>query len=141
MVGITPRPLDRDAIEAVVAWTGAGAILTFVGVARDTFEGRAVLGLEYEVYPELAVPEMAAIRDEIHARWPGARLAMVHRTGRVGLGEASVIIAVAAPHRDQAYQASRAAIEALKARVPIWKKELYRDGASWKANAPAAEAT
>lgn len=140
MVAVTARPLDVAAIERAVAWTGAGALLTFTGVARDTFEGRPVRGLVYEVYPELALPELARITEELRQGWPGLRVAIVHRTGPVGLGEPSVVISVASPHRAAAYEASRAAIEALKERVPIWKKELYADGASWKANAPGGAA-
>ena len=91
--------------------------------------------LEYEAYPELAIPVMVDIEDEVARRWPGARVAMVHRTGLLAIGEASVVIAVATPHRDDAYAASRYAIDALKARVPVWKKEHYADGAAWKENA------
>lgn len=136
MVALTAQPIDVAAVERAVAWTGAGALLTFTGVARDHFDGRPVLGLFYEAYPELAIPELAKIIAEIRQAIPAARLAIVHRTGEVALGEPSVVIAVAAPHRAEAYEASRQAIEALKARVPVWKKERYRDGEGWRANAP-----
>lgn len=135
MFAITDSPIDRDAVVAAIANTGLGAILVFDGVVRDNFEGRAVEGLLYEAYPAMAVPVMEQIGQEIAEKWPGVRVAMVHRTGRLQLGESSVILAVGAPHRDAAYAASRYAIEALKARVPVWKKELYADGASWRANA------
>lgn len=135
MFALTDQPIQAAAVRAAVEDHALGAILLFDGVVRDNFEGRPVLGLEYEAYPELAVPVMEQIGAEIAERWPGARAAMVHRTGRLGLGETSVVIAVGAPHRDAAYAASRYAIEALKARVPVWKKELYADGASWRANA------
>lgn len=135
MLAITPHPLDPRAIEAVVSRPGAGAVLTFLGVTRDNFDGRAVMGLEYEAWPEMAMPVLGQIRDEVLARWPGARLAIAHRVGPVGLTEASVVIAVSTPHRDAAYAASRYAIDELKARVPIWKKERYADGADWRANA------
>jgi len=139
MLSLTDQPIDARAVEAAVSWPGAGAVLTFSGVGRDSFEGRPVLGLYYEAYAEMVLPEMAHIRDQLVARWPGARLAMVHRTGEVGIGEASVVISVSAPHRGEAYEASRFAIDALKARVPVWKKEHYADGAAWKANDPAAD--
>lgn len=135
MLALTDQPIDPRALEQAVAHPGAGAILTFSGVTRDNFEGKRVIGLDYEAYAELALPEMARIRDEIGRRWPGARVAMVHRTGHLGVGEASVVIAVSAPHRDEAYEAGRHAIDALKASVPVWKKERYEDGEAWKANA------
>jgi molybdopterin synthase catalytic subunit len=128
---LTAEPLDARLLEERVAWPGAGAILTFAGVGRDEFGGRRVRGLQYEAYAEMAVPAMREVAEEVERRWPGVRVAMAHRTGSVGIGEASVIIAVSAPHREEAYQASRAAIDALKARVPIWKKELYADGSAW----------
>lgn len=134
MVSLTPYALDARRLEATVARSGAGAILTFAGVGRDHFEGRAVLALEYEAFPEMAIPELARICAEIAQRWPEVRSAILHRTGRVDVGEASVLIAVSAPHRADAYDASRFAIEALKARVPIWKREIYADGAAWKEN-------
>lgn len=131
---VSADPLDVAALEAQVAATGCGAVLTFVGAVRDNFDGRPVAGLDYEVYAEMAVPVMEQICAEVAARWPGARVAIAHRTGRLELGDASVVIAVATPHRGAAYDASRYAIEALKARVPIWKRESYADGAAWKAN-------
>ncbi len=124
-------------MRAAVDDPAFGAILVFEGVARDNFEGRAVVGLEYEAFPEMAEAEMRRIGDEVAARWPGAKLAIVHRTGRLAIGEPSVIIAVGTPHRAAAYEANRYAIDTLKERVPVWKKEIYRDGATWKANAEA----
>ena len=134
MFAITPEPIDPRALEAAVSWPGAGAVLTFSGITRDTFGERQVLRLEYEAYAELAVPVMEAIGREVSESWPGVRLAMVHRTGVVEVGEASVVIAVASPHRAAAYEASRYAIDALKGRVPVWKKERYTDGSAWKEN-------
>lgn len=135
MIAITEHPIDRDAVEQAVRHPGAGAVLTFSGVTRDNFGGRSVTGLRYEAYAEMAEAEMARLRDEICARWPGVQVAMVHRIGALAVGEASVIISASSPHRDEAYQASRYAIDALKVRVPIWKKEHYADGmADWKAN-------
>jgi molybdopterin synthase catalytic subunit len=139
MIGLADGPLDPRALEAAVSWSGAGAVLVFSGATRDNFEGRTVLGLEYEVYAEMAVPVMEAIAAEAGERWPGCRVAMVHRTGSLTVGEVSVIIAVSTPHRAEAYAASRFCIDALKERVPVWKKERYADGAAWKANAPPAD--
>jgi molybdopterin synthase catalytic subunit len=135
---LTVEPLNAEAALAAVGPAPEhGAQLLFVGVTRAHFDGRPVVQLEYEAYAPLAEAELAAIIGECEAQWPGARVAITHRLGVVPLGEASVIIAVATPHRDAAYAASRYAIEALKARVPIWKKEVYTDGSAWKANAPS----
>ena len=134
---IVTAPIDARALEAAVSHAGAGAVLTFLGVTRDNFEGRPVSGLSYEAYPEMALAVMAEIRDEVAAQWPGARVAMAHRIGALAVGEVSVVISTSAPHRAECYAASRYAIDELKARVPIWKKEHYADGdADWKANQP-----
>lgn len=134
MFTLTHEEIDVCAVENAVRHAGAGAVLTFRGDTRDSFEGRRVERLEYEAYPEMAVPQMEAIAKEVGERWPGARVAMAHRLGLVPVGETSVVISVTAPHRDACYAASRYAIDTLKARVPIWKKEVYEDGSSWKAN-------
>jgi molybdopterin synthase catalytic subunit len=135
VIAIVDRPIDVEAVRAAVADPSIGAELVFCGVGRADFDGRQVLSLAYEAYPAMAEPVMRAIADEIAARWPGSRVAMVHRTGPVAIGEPSVVIAVATPHRAACYEASRYAIEALKARVPVWKKEIFADGSAWKANA------
>ena len=138
MIAITPHPIDPAAVEAAVSRPEAGAVLTFSGVTRNNFDRRLVTGLRYEAYEPMAISMMEAIRDEALARWPGARVAMVHRIGQVDVGETSVVIAVSTPHRDACYAVSRFAIDALKARVPIWKKEQYADGAdAWKENQPS----
>lgn len=137
MFELTDGPIDIDAVRSAVTDPGCGAVLIFEGTARDRFEGRRVVRLEYEAWPALAIPVMNAIGDEITGRWPGARVAMVHRTGPVPIGEPTVVIAVATPHRAACYEASRYAIEQLKSRVPVWKKEIYEDGSAWKANTPA----
>lgn len=134
MFDLTHTEIDVCAVENAVRRPEAGAVLTFRGDTRDSFDGRRVVRLEYEAYPEMAVSEMTSIGTEVGARWPGARVAMVHRLGLVPVGETSVVISVTAPHRDACYAASRFAIDALKEQVPIWKKEVYEDGSSWKAN-------
>ncbi len=134
MFRVVDGPIDREAVRAAVEDPGFGAILIFEGVARDNFQGRPVRALEYEAYPAMAEAVMAEIGREVAERWPGSKLAIAHRTGRLAVGEASVIIAAGTPHRAACYEASRYAIDALKARVPIWKKEIYRDGARWKPN-------
>ena len=136
MVELVHGPIDAEALARAVAWEGAGAVLVFSGVGRsELVEGRRVLSLFYEAYEDMALPVLREIEDEVVALFPGARVAMVHRLGDVAIGEASVVIAVAAPHRDECYRASRHAIDELKRRAPIWKKEIFADGGAWKANA------
>ena len=135
MYRLQPETIDPERVRRHVAHPSCGAVLLFFGDTRHSFEGRTVVTLEYEAYTEMALLVMQAIGDEIAARWPGARVAMVHRIGPVPVGETSVVIAVATAHRDAAYLASRYAIDELKQRVPIWKKEIYADGSAWKANA------
>jgi molybdopterin synthase catalytic subunit len=109
-----------------------GAVVTFHGVVREYSDsGRAVRYLEYEAYPEMAEAQMRAIGAEIKRRWDIDDVAMVHRIGRLEIGEASVVIAVAAPHRGEAFDACEYAIDTLKATVPIWKKEVFADGEVW----------
>ncbi len=138
MLALTPNPIDVDAVRAAVASPRHGAILVFEGVGRDGPVDQRVVHLAYEAYDELAVPVMQAIAREAEERF-GAMVAMVHRTGVVGIGEASLVIAVGSPHRGECYEASRYAIEQAKARLPVWKKEMRSDGSEWKANAPAGE--
>ena len=135
---VVHEPIDVAAVRAAVDDPGFGAILIFEGVARDSFEGRRVVRLEYEAYAEMAEPVLGAIAAEAASQWPGVRVAMVHRTGVVAIGEPSVVVAVGAPHRADAYAASRYAIDALKERLPAWKKEIYEDGSAWKANTPTS---
>jgi molybdopterin synthase catalytic subunit len=136
MIALVEGVIDVAAVQAAVADPGCGCTILFVGTTRDTFEGRRVVRLEYEAYTALAVPVLTEIAEEAKGRWPGSRVAIVHRTGVVAIAEASVVVAVSAPHRDRGYEASRFVIDALKVRAPIWKKEIYEDGSAWKANAP-----
>ena len=131
---LTQGEIDVCAVENAVRHAGAGAVLTFRGDTRQDFEGKKVVRLEYEAYPEMAIPQMESIGAQAAQRWPGAQVAMAHRVGVVPVGETSVVITVTAPHRDACYAASRFAIDTLKAQVPIWKKEVYEDGSVWKAN-------
>lgn len=128
---ITETPLSLDALVAAIGQDTCGAIASFLGIVRGFARGRKVDHLEYDAYPEMAVAKMRQIGDEIRARWPVDRMAIVHRVGRLGIGEASVAIAVASPHRHEALQACAYAIERLKEIVPIWKKEVWSDGAEW----------
>lgn len=124
--------IDTVALEAAVGAARHGAIVTFLGVVRETSPtGKAVEYLEYEAYGEMAVQEMERIATDMEQRWPGSAVAMLHRTGRLEIGEASVAIAVATPHRAAAFEACRYAIDRLKETVPIWKKEIFTDGSQW----------
>jgi molybdopterin synthase catalytic subunit len=128
---ITVEPLDAARLAAAVQTAADGAVLTFVGVVRHTNNARQVSYLEYEAYPEMAEVKLEEIAADVRARWGVERIVLWHRVGRLEIGEASVVIAVAAPHRAEAFAACRHAIERLKAEVPIWKKEVGPDGAEW----------
>ena len=130
---VGPEPLDPRLVEALVASPAAGAVITFTGTVRDNARGEGVSVLVYEAYEPAAERQLAVIAAEIADRWPIAleQVAIHHRVGRLGPGVASVVIAVAAAHRDEAYAASRHAIERIKQIVPIWKEEHYADGAVW----------
>jgi MoaE-MoaD fusion protein len=128
---LTSRPLDARRMETAVAHKGAGAICTFTGVVRDSSRGRSVTHLEYEAYAEMAAAQMRRIADEIAERWPEARVAMAHRTGRLEVGEPSVVVSVSSPHRAEAIAACKWGIDRLKESVPIWKKEHAADGSYW----------
>ena len=128
---ITTEPLDAARLAAAVQTDADGTVLTFVGVVRNTSNGKQVSYLEYEAYPEMAEAKLEEIAADVRARWGVERMAMWHRVGRLEIGEPSVVIAVAAPHRAEAFAACRHAIERLKAEVPIWKKEVGPDGAEW----------
>ncbi len=131
MFQIVREPISIERLVEAVEDPGAGAICTFLGVVRDHNLGRQVQYLEYEAYPEMAVPAMERIADEIRSRWAVTHVAMVHRVGRLEIGEASVGIAVSSPHRAEAFAACHYAIDRLKETVPIWKKEIWTDGEEW----------
>jgi molybdopterin synthase catalytic subunit len=128
---LSDRPLDVSEVVTRITGPDAGGLVTFVGTVRDASRGREIRHLEYEAYPGMAEREMERIADEAGARWPGARVAMAHRTGHLEIGEIAVVIAAAAPHRPEAFAACRYAIDTLKERVPIWKKEVATDGEYW----------
>lgn len=130
-VAVTSRKLDLGTLIRRVEYSGAGAIVTFTGVVRDNARGKPVDHLEYEAYPKMAESMMRDIIAEIYERWGDVRVAMAHRTGKLKIGEASLIIAIAAPHRMEAFAASRYAIERIKAVLPVWKKEFASDGDHW----------
>jgi molybdopterin synthase catalytic subunit len=128
---IRAEALSLDEIAGAVRHPGAGAIATFEGTVRDVNEGRAVTLLEYEAYGPMAETELAKILDEIHAEIPGVRVAAVHRVGALAVGDAAVLCAASAAHRGEAFRACRLAIDRIKARLPIWKREHGPDGPYW----------
>ena len=128
---LSAEPLDVGRVVARVVGPDAGGIVTFVGTVRDASRGHAIRHLEYEAYPGMAEREMEKIADAAAAQWPGARVAMAHRTGHLAIGEIAVVIAASAPHRPEAFAACRFAIDTLKQQVPIWKKEVAVDGEYW----------
>ena len=130
-------PLDVAEVAAAVAHPGCGAVTTFIGLVRDHNAGRQVLFLDYEAFAPLAVKSFERIAGEASDRWPSARLAIHHRTGRVAIGEASVAIAAASPHRAEAFAVSRYAIERIKQITPIWKHEHFDGGEVWVEGATA----
>ena len=135
MILLVREPIDVAALQDV--GSGDGALCLFLGVVRDQNDGRRVLRLDYEAYEDMALPLMEEISAEARARFGVSDVRIVHRLGRLEIGEVSVAVAAASPHRAEAFAACRYAIDTLKARVPIWKKEFYADGAVWREE-PAA---
>ncbi|MBI3448073.1 MAG: molybdenum cofactor biosynthesis protein MoaE [Acidobacteria bacterium] len=128
---VVTEPIDVAALAERVRTPGSGAVALFAGVVRDENRGRRVERLEYEAYAPMAESEMARIIAEMRRRWTVEGIAIVHRTGRLEIGETSVAIAVAAPHRREALEAVSFAIDRLKADVPVWKKEHGEAGGDW----------
>jgi molybdopterin synthase catalytic subunit/molybdopterin converting factor small subunit len=128
---LSPDPLSVEATLEEVSETEAGAIATFIGTTRVHSRGRVVTHLEYEAYEGMAEQVMAEIAGELRERYDLCAVAIHHRVGRVGIGERSVVIAVSAPHRQDALAACKDAIDTLKERVPLWKKEVYEGGEEW----------
>jgi molybdopterin synthase catalytic subunit len=137
LLAIQRNPLDLDGLAALVADGADGAVVTFLGVVRNHNAGRRVRYLEYDAYEPLALKVFGRIRDEARERWPGVRLAVHHRVGRLEIGEASVAIAAASAHRADAFAASRYAIERVKQIAPIWKHEFFEGGDVWIEGATA----
>lgn len=136
-LGLTDEPLP---VDEVTRWAGrpdCGAVVVFSGNARNHAAGRpGVTALEYEAYETQVVPRLGRLADEARRRWPEVvRVALVHRTGPLAIGEAAVVVAVSSPHRDKAFEAARWCIDTLKATVPIWKREAWDGGESWGVDA------
>jgi molybdopterin converting factor subunit 1 len=128
---VTPDALNPNRIVDAVRRDEAGAVALFCGIVRNENVGRRVLHLEYDAYPEMATKVMREIAAEIRARWPVAEIACQHRTGRLEIGETSLLVAVSSAHRREAFEACHAYVDALKQRAPIWKKEVFEGGEEW----------
>ena len=134
---ITSGPLDAAVTAAAVETARCGAVTVFVGLVRDHNAGRRVIWLEYECYEPLAIKSFERIASEAEEHWPDVRLAIAHRVGSLGIGEASIAIAAASPHRAEAFAACRYAIERVKQIAPIWKREHFEGGDVWIEGATA----
>jgi len=131
LIQLTREPLNRNALVTAVSHPSVGGIVVFEGTVRDNARGKQIRYLEYEVYEEMAEQHIHAIINEATQRWGVERIAVAHRFGRLEVGEASVIIVVASPHRAEAFDACRYIIDSLKTTVPIWKKEIATNGEEW----------
>lgn len=136
MIEITSQPISAQTVIDKVRKNADGAVVTFVGTVRDNAEGKRVLYLEYETYAEMAEQKLKEICTEIHNRWEINDIGIIHRIGRLEIGEAAVVIAVGSAHRLEAFQACQYAIDRIKEVVPIWKKEFYEDSSSWIGHPP-----
>ena len=143
LLAIVREPLSIEALSAAVeaearaSGEGCGAIASFVGVVRATHKGRAVRRLEYEAFDALALKTFGRIETEVSEHWPGARMGLHHRVGPLAVGDASVVIVATTPHRAEAFQACRYAIERVKQIAPVWKHEFFDDGDMWVEGAAA----
>jgi molybdopterin synthase catalytic subunit len=130
MQRLTDQPIDFAALTEAVRTTDSGAVVLFLGTVREMTDGHRTMALDYEAFGPMAESKLAEIEAEARRRWPLDRVALVHRVGRLELGEISVAVAVSSPHRAEAFEAARYLIDTLKESVPIWKKEISHDGKS-----------
>ena len=130
MIALTDQPIDSAAVLAQVACRDAGAVVLFLGTTREHTSGRRTASLDYECYPAMAEKKLAELEAEARTQWPLTGCSIVHRLGRLELGEASIAIAVSSPHRQAAFEAGKWLIDTIKEVVPIWKRENWADGAA-----------
>ncbi|MEK3798741.1 molybdenum cofactor biosynthesis protein MoaE [Peribacillus sp. FSL H8-0477] len=131
---LSKEPIDIQSVIDKVVSRNAGAVTTFIGTVREMTKGKKTLFLIYDAYEAMAVKKLEQIGAEISERWPDATTAITHRTGKLEITDIAVVIAVSTPHRNDAYEANRYAIERIKEIVPIWKKEHWEDGEKWIGN-------
>src|SRR3954454_7359788 len=130
MIRLTREPIDHAALTEQVRGPNCGAMITFLGTVRDLTGDKITVALDYEAYPGMAEKKLAEIEADVRGRWPVGEIAMIHRLGHMTVGEVSVAVAVSCPHRADAFDACRHAIDRLKELVPIWKKEQWADGST-----------
>src|SRR5437667_954355 len=130
MICLTEEPIDYQQLTEQVRRPDCGGVVIFLGTVRDLTDGRVTVALDYESYPGMAEKKMAEIEQETRSRWPVGDIVMIHRLGHLDVGAVSVAVAVSCPHRGQAFEACRYAIDRLKELVPIWKKENWADGST-----------
>ena len=134
---VTNEPLEPQRLMEAVRKDESGAVALFHGVARNQSGGRRVQALEYDAYPDMAEKKLREVADDVRARWPITGIAVLHRTGRLAIGETSLLIAVSSAHREEAFAACHYAVDRIKEIVPIWKKEIWEDGGGeWVAGHP-----
>jgi molybdopterin synthase catalytic subunit len=131
LIRITADPLEPQPFIEHVRRDESGAVALFLGVVRNNNLGRHVLYLEYDAYTEMAEKKLRQVAEEVTARWPVTDIAIAHRTGRVEIGETSLLVIVSSPHRHEAFEACQQAVNRIKEVVPIWKKEVWEGGESW----------
>jgi molybdopterin synthase catalytic subunit len=131
MFEITSEPLDPNPLVEAVRRDESGAVALFYGVVRNENLGRAVSYLEYDAYPEMAIKKMREVADEVRARFAVTGVGVLHRIGRLEIGETSLLVAVSSGHRKEAFEACHYAVDRIKQIVPIWKKEVWEDGSEW----------
>jgi molybdopterin synthase catalytic subunit len=131
LIRITADPLDPQPFIEHVRRDESGAVALFLGVVRNNNLGRRVLRLEYDAYPQMAEKKLRQVAEEVMSRWPITDIAIAHRTGRVEVGEASLLVVVSSPHRHEAFEACQHAVNRIKEVAPIWKKEVWEGGESW----------
>lgn len=138
MFEVSREPLDLQRLINFVRKDESGAVALFYGVVRNHNQGRRVRYLEYDAYPGMAVKKMREVAEEVRARWPITELGMMHRMGRVEVGEAALVVAVSSPHRREAFEACQYAVDRVKEIVPVWKKEVGEGGEVWVEGHPVS---
>jgi molybdopterin synthase catalytic subunit len=133
MIELTYEPLNPEKVTSNIRRDSNGAVVTFLGTTRNNFQGKQVLTLEYEAYEEMALKKLGEVREELQAEFELEDIAISHRIGTVPIGEISLVVAVASPHRKLAFEACQKAVDRIKEVVPIWKKEVYEEGSRWVA--------